>query len=85
MALNELSNGSPDGTRMGQDSSDKISFYGATAVDRPAVASAVTQPTTASLVTAGIGYGFATTTQGTAIVDMVRGFKTDLEELGLIG
>ena len=30
MALKELSDGSPDGTRLGQSSTDKIGFYGLT-------------------------------------------------------
>ncbi len=32
MAKEELSNGSPDGTSLGQDASDKIGFYGATPI-----------------------------------------------------
>jgi len=36
MAVKELSDGGPSGTRLGQSSTDLISFYGATPVVRPA-------------------------------------------------
>lgn len=36
MAVKELSDGGADGTRLGQDTSDKVGFYGATPVDQPA-------------------------------------------------
>lgn len=49
MAIKELSDSNPDGTRMGQSSSDLISFYGATTVDQPdAVSSSTATATSAS-------------------------------------
>ena len=47
MALKELSDGSPDGTRLGQSSTDKIGFYAATATTRPSV----TWPNTGTAMT----------------------------------
>lgn len=35
MASKQLSDGGPDGTVLGQSSSDKVAFYGATATTRP--------------------------------------------------
>jgi hypothetical protein len=48
MALKELSDGGPDGTRLGQSSTDKIGFYGlATPIARPATVTDATDATTA--------------------------------------
>jgi hypothetical protein len=53
MALKELSDGGPDGTRLGQASTDKISFYGATPIVKAAAVTAlVTTPTATDIATA---------------------------------
>ena len=53
MALKELSDGSPDGTRLGQASTDKISFYGATPIVKAgAVTTLATTPTATDIATA---------------------------------
>jgi hypothetical protein len=53
MALKELSDGGPDGSRFGQSSTDKISFYGATPIVRAAAVTAlVTTPTATDIATA---------------------------------
>lgn len=52
MALKELSDGGPDGTRLGQSATDLISFYGATPVVRRASS---TQATTNIAVSASFG------------------------------
>jgi hypothetical protein len=36
MAVKEISDGGPDGTRLGQSATDLVAFYGATPVDQPA-------------------------------------------------
>ena len=36
MAIKQLSDGNPDGTTLGQSSTDLIAFYGATPIARPA-------------------------------------------------
>ena len=87
MATQNLSHANDDGTILGQDSTDKIAFYGGTPADRPAVASAVTLATTVA-VSASTGtakWGYSTSTQANAVVTAVNGIVTDLEELGLIG
>lgn len=45
--VRELSDYCPDGTRLGQDSSDLISFYGADPVDQPAAIDDATDANTA--------------------------------------
>ena len=46
MAAKQLSDKGPDGTRLGQSTSDKISFYGATPVAVQATAAAGTDAAT---------------------------------------
>ncbi len=48
MAINNLSDGSPDGSLLGQNATDKVGFFGAT----PVVQVAVTVNTTATATTA---------------------------------
>ena len=49
MAVKQLSDGGPDGTRFGQSATDKIGFYGLTT---PNVKPSVTWPNTATATTA---------------------------------
>jgi len=42
MALKQLSDGGPDGTVIGQSSTDLVSFYGGTPRARPSVPAAIT-------------------------------------------
>ncbi len=42
MAIKEHSDGNPDGNRLGQGPTDKISFYGAVPVAQPVLAAAPT-------------------------------------------
>ena len=49
MAVKQLSDGGPDGTRLGQSATDKIGFYGLTT---PIVKPSVTWPNTATATTA---------------------------------
>lgn len=80
MAVDELSKYNDDGTRLGQDASDKISFYGATTIVQPVGAgqAAVTNTTT----------GTSTTTALTTDLDNLRtlvlAIRTALVNLGLI-
>lgn len=51
--IKELSDGGPDGTRLGQSSTDKISFYGATPIVKAAaVTTLATTPTATDIATA---------------------------------
>ena len=48
MAVFELSNKNPDGTRLGQSSSDLVAFYGATPVDQPAAITSASETATSA-------------------------------------
>lgn len=49
----QLSNGNPDGTSLGQSTSDLVSFYGVTPVDQGAAVTALaTTPTATDIATA---------------------------------
>ncbi len=53
MAIKQLSDGGPEGTSMGQSSTDLISFYGVTPVVKGAAVTAlVTTPTATDVATA---------------------------------
>jgi hypothetical protein len=53
MSLKQLSDGGPQGTVLGQSSTDLVSFYGATPVVRPAaVTTLATTPTATDIATA---------------------------------
>lgn len=68
MALKELSDGGPEGTRLGQSSTDKVGFYGlATPIVQPSVATAIT-----------------TTATETATISLVRSIRLALVNLGLV-
>lgn len=47
MGVKELSDGNTSGTRLGQDASDLVGFYGATPVDQPATVADATDAATA--------------------------------------
>lgn len=47
MGVKQLSDGGTDGTKLGQDASDLIGFYGATPVDQPALVADATDAATA--------------------------------------
>jgi hypothetical protein len=82
MALRELSDGNPDGTRLGQSSSDKLGFYG---LSTPIVRPSVTAYTTTTAATSTSPWGFATSTQADAVNTAARQAVTALRALGLGG
>lgn len=59
MGVKQLSDGGPDGTRLGQSSTDLVGFYGATPVARPSVPAAITD---SSGGTANVATGVAALT-----------------------
>lgn len=67
--IKQISDGGPDGTVIGQSSTDKIGFYGlATPIVRPSVATAITTGATE-----------------TATISLVRSIRLALVNLGLVG
>lgn len=50
MPVNELSDGGPDGTRLGQASTDKVGFFGTAPVTKPSVAAASSSVATTTIL-----------------------------------
>lgn len=68
--MNHLSNYDADGTTLGQDTSDKISFYGVTPIVQRSGDAQAAVTTTAATSTAP--YGFSSAAQADAIVTLVN-------------
>jgi hypothetical protein len=71
MALKELSDGGPDGTRLGQDSSDKVGFHGAAPSDQYAAIADISVTGTYA-------------TDDTPIETAINGILAALREKGII-
>lgn len=54
MAVKQLSDGGPDGTALGQSSTDKVGFYGETPIVRATVAATTTTTATTTALQADI-------------------------------
>lgn len=80
--IKELSDGRPDGTRLGQNASDLVSFHGATPVGQAAFIASVTQPAFA-IISAGTGYGFTSTAPVTSLWAAVNSITALLAAKGL--
>lgn len=79
MAVKQLSDGNPDGTVLGQSSSDLIAFHGKTACDQYAVVTAIST----SVLTTG-KLGFNTTAQANKLIAAVNSIIALLKEKGLM-
>jgi hypothetical protein len=80
MAVKQLSDGGPDGVKIGQSASDLVGFHGATPSDQRASLTAVT--TTAAVTTTP--HGYTTGTQADAIVTAINEIIACLKEKGLM-
>lgn len=74
-----IGDGNPDGTVLGQSSSELIAFHGATPTDQYA---AITSVST-SAPTSSSPFGFVTTAQLTALVTAVNSIIAALKEKGI--
>jgi UDP-N-acetyl-D-mannosaminuronic acid transferase (WecB/TagA/CpsF family) len=82
MPVKQLSDGNPDGTVLGQSSTDLIGFYGLTTpVVRRAGAAQAAVATTASTSTTPFGY--TTQAQADAIVTLVNEMRATILALNL--
>ena len=82
MAIEIVGKNNDDGTSFGVDTTEKISFYGVTAVAQITGSAQAAVATTAAVSTAGnFGYGSA---QANAIVTLVNKLRADLVTLGLV-
>lgn len=79
MALKELSDKGPDGTRLGQSAADLIAFHGSTPCDQSAAATSVSTP----IVSIG-GYGFTSSTTLFTLTAAIDAIIVCLKEKGLM-
>jgi hypothetical protein len=79
MAILQLSNGNPDGTKLGQSAADLVALHGATATIQ---STNVTAVLTTGAATALVG--FATTAQLQASVDAINSILECLKAKGLM-
>ncbi len=79
MAINQISNGEPDGNSFGQSAADLISFHGVTPIAQMAQTTA--PAATAATSTTPFGYSQA---QADAIVTWIRAVDAHLKLKGLI-
>ncbi len=88
---NHVSDGRPDGTMVGNSSTDLVGFYGTTPVDQPSALTA--QLTTITHTAAGTpdyalqnlvkdsGYGFATADEGNTCLAVIANLQTRLAQV----
>ena len=82
MALKELSDGNPSGTRLGQSITDLVGFHGtAPSAQRAGAAQAAVLTTAATTTTA---HGYATGTQADGIVTLVNEIRATLVAKGIM-
>lgn len=79
MAIKQLSDGGPDGTRLGQNASDKVGFHGAT----PVVQAATTTPPANTTATNSSPYGY-TQAQANAITAWIIAVDAALKAKGIV-
>lgn len=87
MAVKQLSDGGPDGTKLGQSSTDLIGFWGATPIVQPSAtnqgavtSTAIVAPSnTAS--TSTTPFGFTTSTQFNALLGAVNSMVVSVNSL----
>lgn len=82
MAVKYLTDLNPDGSVVGQTTSEKIGFYGVTPVAQPTVTAIGT--TTISQVGTSGKWAFASSTAALAFVSRVQSIQTKLDALGLV-
>lgn len=78
--VKELSDGGPDGVRLGQSATDLVGFHGATPSDQRAFTANVST----SAPTQTSPFGFATSAQPIALLALVNEIKALLVEKGLM-
>lgn len=83
MSIDQLSKGNPDGTVMGQDSSDPISFYGATAVAQQSGADQGVMSATLTALATNAALSLAVSAINATNVLLLQ-LRQDLVDLGLI-
>ena len=83
MAVEYLDNGNDDGTVLGQTSSEKIAFFGATPVVQQSLTATTLSDTSVSVSTTSAIWGFSTSTQANEIITGVKELMELIANLGL--
>jgi uncharacterized membrane protein len=81
MTVKYLDDGNPDGHVLGQNATTLIGFWGATATAQPASTAAVSATAIAS--NGSTIWGFSTSTQGDALIALVRAMHANMISVGL--
>lgn len=81
MAVDQLSKGNPDGTTLGQSSTDKIAFYGATPVVQSSGAAQQAAPAGGTGALAG---AYDTAANRDIMINLVNEMRTTLINAGLM-
>jgi hypothetical protein len=77
----QLSDGRPDGFLLGKDSADKMAFYGGTPTTQAATIDAVLSTVISTAATNSSPWGFATSAQANAIVDVVEDLRDKIDAI----
>ena len=80
MAVKELSDGGPDGTRLGQSAADLVGFHGKAPAIQGVISAAVS---VGVAVAVSSGFGFSTSTAITQLMATVNSIRTILVDKGL--
>ena len=83
MGVTYVSDKNPDGTSIGQDAADLISFYGATPVDQPADADQGVMSASLTMIATDAALSLAVSALNATNV-LVLQLRSDLVDLGLI-
>ena len=82
MAVEHLSKGNDDGTTLGQDTADKVSFYGVTPIaQRAAAAQAATGPAAPAGGTGAAAGGYDTAANRDLMITLVNENRTLVNEI----
>jgi hypothetical protein len=81
MAIQELSNGNPDGARLGLDATELVGFWGKTPIAQPT--SATQAALTLTTATSG-GFGFSTSAAFNAFSGQLENIRANLVLMGLL-
>ena len=80
MAARQISNGSADGTSIGQSASDLVGFHGASPVAQGAYVASIST----SWITTSLGFGFVTSDNASAALTLINAMRTILVNKGFM-
>lgn len=84
MALKELSDKNPDGTRLGQSAADLVAFYGATPTSQPASASQAAPLASPVVSISATQWAFSSSAQAQQLLNTVIALRAALVTAGIV-